>query len=74
MAEQLLVKAEQDLFARGCTHITLDTTIPLRRAMRFYQKHGFVLSGKSSDFFGMPLHELVKSSPQFEVHDRPKRN
>jgi hypothetical protein len=28
--------------------------------MRFYSRHGYILSGRVSDFFGMPLHEWVK--------------
>ena len=28
--------------------------------MRFYEKHGYVRSGKIVDFYGMPLHEFVK--------------
>jgi N-acetylglutamate synthase-like GNAT family acetyltransferase len=35
VAEQLLAQAECDLLAAGCTHVTLDTTDPLRRAVRF---------------------------------------
>jgi hypothetical protein len=40
--------------------VTLDTTEPLHKAMRFYGKHGYVPSGRATDFFGMPLHEYVK--------------
>jgi GNAT superfamily N-acetyltransferase len=60
VAEQLLAAVEQELRARGCDRITLDTTRPLQRAMRFYEKHGYRHSGKVSDFFGMPLFEYVK--------------
>jgi ribosomal protein S18 acetylase RimI-like enzyme len=59
-AEKLLRAAEAELLSRGCTRITLDTTEPLLRAMRFYEKHGYRRSGKTTDFFGMPLHEYVK--------------
>ena len=37
------------------------TTEPLERAMRFYEKHGYRRSGRVTDFFGMTLHEWVKS-------------
>ena len=60
IAEQLLLTAEKDLLACGCTRVNLDTTIPLQRAIRFYQKNGFVPTGRISDFFGMPLHEFSK--------------
>jgi len=60
VAEQLLARAEMDLCAAGCTRLTLDTTQPLQRAIRFYEKNGFVPSGRITDFFGMPLHEYVK--------------
>ena len=44
----------------GCQRIALDTTQPLERAMRFYEKNGYQRSGKVSDLFGMPLVEYVK--------------
>ena len=60
VAEKLLQSAELDLAGRGCSRITLDTTEPLQRAMRFYERHGYITSGRTADFFGMPLHEYVK--------------
>jgi ribosomal protein S18 acetylase RimI-like enzyme len=60
LAETLLRAAERDLVDQGCTRITLDTTEPLQRAMRFYENHGYRRSGTITDFFGMPLHEYVK--------------
>ena len=60
IAGQLLSHAEEGLRSRKCTCITLDTTEPLQRAMRFYEKHGYRRSGKISDFFGMPLVEYQK--------------
>jgi ribosomal protein S18 acetylase RimI-like enzyme len=60
IADQLLRMAENDLLAAGCVRITLDTTVPLQRAIRFYQRNGFVPSGRITDFFGMPLYEYVK--------------
>jgi GNAT superfamily N-acetyltransferase len=60
IAEKLLHAAETVLAGRGCSRVTLDTTEPLHRATRFYEKHGYFASGKSTDFFGMPLHEYVK--------------
>jgi predicted N-acetyltransferase YhbS len=60
IAEKLLQSAEAELAGHGCSRVTLDTTEPLHRATRFYEKHGYVASGRSMDFFGMPLHEYVK--------------
>ena len=60
IAEQLLLTAEGDLIAGGCARITLDTTMPLQRAIRFYQEHGFAPTGRVTDFFGMPLYEYAK--------------
>jgi ribosomal protein S18 acetylase RimI-like enzyme len=60
VAESLLQQAEDDLARAGCSRVTLDTTEPLQRAMRFYERHGYRRSGKTSDFFGMTLHEYVK--------------
>jgi GNAT superfamily N-acetyltransferase len=60
VAEKLLLSAEAELARQGCRRITLDTTAPLRRAIRFYEKHGYRASGRVSNFFGMPLYEYVK--------------
>ena len=64
IAEKLLLAAEAELAYQGCSRITLDTTEPLQRAMRFYEKHGYRRSGRTTDFFGMPLHEYVKNAGQ----------
>jgi GNAT superfamily N-acetyltransferase len=60
VAAELLHQAEAELVRRGCARITLDTTEPLRRAMSFYEKHGYRPSGGTRDFFGMPLFEYAK--------------
>ena len=46
--------------SEAAARVSLDTTEPLRRAVRFYERHGFRPSGRVSDFFGMPLFEYVK--------------
>lgn len=60
VAAKLLEQAEAELQLRGCTRVTLDTTEPLERAMRFYEKNGYRQSGEVSDFFGMRLIEFEK--------------
>ena len=60
VAAKLLTAIEAWLLSRGCRRITLDTTVPLEAAMRFYEKHGYHRSGKIGDFFGMPLIEYEK--------------
>jgi GNAT superfamily N-acetyltransferase len=60
IAQQLLQQAENHLRAAGCHRITLDTTAPLQRAVRFYQSNGYIPSGTVTDFFGMPLYEYAK--------------
>ncbi len=60
IAERLLQAAEAELAGRKCSRIILDTTEPLLRAARFYEKHGYQRSDRITDFFGMPLHEYVK--------------
>jgi ribosomal protein S18 acetylase RimI-like enzyme len=60
IADQLLEHAEEELRKENCSRITLDTTEPLERAMRFYERHGYRRSGRTQDFFGMPLIEYVK--------------
>jgi ribosomal protein S18 acetylase RimI-like enzyme len=60
IAQQLLQHAESHLCAAGCRRITLNTTAPLERAIRFYERNDYVPTGKISNFFGMPLHEYSK--------------
>jgi GNAT superfamily N-acetyltransferase len=60
IAERLLLRAERELRDSGCSRVSLDTTEPLRRAIRFYQQHGYRTSGKVTDLFEMPLYEYVK--------------
>jgi GNAT superfamily N-acetyltransferase len=61
IAAQLLRQAEAELTRFRCARVTLDTTEPLLRAMRFYEKHGYRRSGKTKDFFGMYLIEYQKT-------------
>ncbi len=60
IASRLLVAIEDYLRAQGCCRVTLDTTRPLQRAIRFYQRHGYRPSGVTGDFFGMPIYEYAK--------------
>jgi ribosomal protein S18 acetylase RimI-like enzyme len=60
VAERLLRTMEDELRQRGCTFLSLDTTAPLQRAIRFYERNGYRASGKVGDHFGMPLYEYVK--------------
>jgi ribosomal protein S18 acetylase RimI-like enzyme len=64
IAQRLLEAMEKHLIAKGCTRISLDTTEPLQRAMRFYEKNGYRRTGKITDFFGMPLIEFAKAFAQ----------
>jgi GNAT superfamily N-acetyltransferase len=61
VAASLLNAAEKELRKCGCANATLDTTEPLKRAIRFYETHGFSASGKVSNFFGMRLYEYSKA-------------
>lgn len=62
VASRLLMAAEGELRELTCRRITLDTTEPLRRAVRFYERHGYHASGRVRDFHGMPLFEYVKDT------------
>ena len=57
IGRRLLRRALDDLTAGGCDRATLDTTVPLATAARFYEAAGFSRTGRIGDFFGMPLHE-----------------
>lgn len=60
VAKSLLDAIELELRSRACRRITLDTTEPLHRAMRFYERNGYRRTGVVRDFFGMPLIEYAK--------------
>ena len=60
VAQRLLQAVEAELRQRGCSLLSLDTTTPLERAIRFYERQGFRASGKVRDFFGMRLLEYTK--------------
>ena len=64
LARSLLEAVEAELGQRGCTRVTLDTTQPLERAIRFYVRNGFEATGVVRDFFGMPLFEYAKDLRQ----------
>lgn len=55
VARALLGQAESDLRALHCRSVTLDTTRPLSRAMRLYERSGFRRTGEIASFFGMEL-------------------
>lgn len=59
----LLRCVESQLRECKCKRVSLDTTEPLQRAIRFYKKNGFCPSGRVTDFFGMPLFEYIKTLP-----------
>jgi len=45
---------------RGCSRVTLDTTAPLTRAIRLYERQGYRSSGRVGTYFGMELFEYAK--------------
>lgn len=61
VAQSLLEAAEAELVLHDCSCMTLDTTEPLERAMRFYERNGFKRSEEVGEFFGMPLIRYVKA-------------
>lgn len=61
VADELLAAVEDELRRLGCARATLDTTAPLARAIRFYQRHGYRATGRVADFYGMPLYEYAKA-------------
>jgi predicted N-acetyltransferase YhbS len=60
VALALLRTAEAALKQNGCGQVTLGSTAPLMRAIRFYSRNGYSASGRVTDFFGMPLYEYRK--------------
>ena len=60
-SKDLLRAIEHWLKENGCNRVTLDTTLPLARAMKFYERNGYERSGRTTDFFGMTLIEYAKN-------------
>jgi GNAT superfamily N-acetyltransferase len=60
IAQLLLETAQAEIRAWGCSRVTLNTTQPLVRAVRFYRKNGFTATGAVHHSFGMPLYEFEK--------------
>lgn len=61
VAKLLLERVEAELVAQGCRLCTLDTTAPLQRAIRFYERNGYTRKPETADLFGMQLFEYVKN-------------
>lgn len=40
--------------------ISLDTSKPLKKAIKFYKKAGFEFSGLKQDFYGVKIYEMIK--------------
>ena len=59
-AATLLKIVEDDARSKGCNILTLDTTKVLKRAQKFYKKHGFKKTGKTGDFIGSIIYEYAK--------------
>lgn len=60
LASVLLQKVEKDARFEEYNFITLDTTEILKRAQKFYKKHGYIETGKTGDFFGSTIYEFTK--------------
>lgn len=60
VAQALLDRAMAELLREGCRRVTLRTTEPLTRAIRFYERNRFRPSGVVADFHGMPVIERVR--------------
>ncbi len=61
VAQSLLDAALQELRDAGCRRVTLRTTDPLLRAVRFYERNGFRPSGTTADFHGMTVTERTRT-------------
>lgn len=61
IAGRMLAAAEALIREWGCREVSLDTTQPLQRAIRFYETHDYVRTDKVADFYGMPLLEFKKT-------------
>jgi ribosomal protein S18 acetylase RimI-like enzyme len=68
VAKSLLDEAESELRKLRCKIMTLGTTKPLQRAIRFYEKNGFHATGEMSAFFDMDLVSYRKDIGRSRSH------
>ncbi|MFX1314404.1 MAG: GNAT family N-acetyltransferase [Promethearchaeota archaeon] len=59
-AASLLQQVENEARSEGCKIMTLDTTEILLRAQKFYRKHGYEKTGKTTEWFGHIIYEFAK--------------
>ena len=57
VAQSLLDRVLSEMEGAGCRYVTLRTTEPLDRAVRFYERNGFRPDGVTADFHGMVVTE-----------------
>jgi GNAT superfamily N-acetyltransferase len=60
VAQALLDRALSEIRREGCRSVTLRTTEPLDRAVRFYERNGFRPNGTLADFHGMTVTERMR--------------
>ena len=61
VAHALLAQVETELQGLQCVAVTLETTRPLVRAIRFYERNGYAATGRSRQWQGMELLQYKKS-------------
>lgn len=61
LAQRLLECVVSDALGASVRTMTLETTAPLARAVRFYRRNGFRPTEQVRDYFGMPLYEYARA-------------
>jgi len=58
----LFILRKIDMFAKKNNYkfISLDTSKPLKRAIKFYKNFGFEFTGNNQDFYGVKIFEMIK--------------
>ena len=61
IGHKILNAAEETAMLNGCSKIILETSAPLLNAIKLYGKFGFKRTGKSRDYFGINIFEMMKT-------------
>lgn len=72
VAAGLLDQVESDLRDLNCRAMTLDTTKPLQRAIRFYERNGFALPEKAPHSSAWNFSHIANNSEN-TTNGQPKR-
>ena len=58
----LLKETDRIAYEKQCSKLILETSAPLTDAIRLYEKFGYERTGKTTDYYGVTIFEMVKEA------------